>query len=253
MYSKRLSNYFINKSILFISIFSLVGVVTSQAQWQSPSDSVRSPQSPNASSLGRYGSIPVSEHTGVPNISVPITTVTDGNLSLPISLSYHSSGNKVEDVASWVGLGWSLNAGGVITRSIQSLPDEGGPSTDYAQTLGYYETHGTEDIDSANVGGAGFWSALANNQFDGQSDLYQFNFNGFSGTFFFNEYREVLFKSHSDLKVHVEYDPTIANPAALKHSRFLYFKITTPDGTQYYFGGDENGPDVNSLDRSYSR
>ena len=82
------------------------------------------PPTPNAAALGEFGDIPVSHHTGVPNISVPIFTVTEGELSLPISLDYHSSGVKVDEISSWVGLGWSLNAGGVITRTVQGKADE---------------------------------------------------------------------------------------------------------------------------------
>ncbi len=48
--------------------------------------------SPNAAALGKYGDIPVSYHTGVPEISIPLYTITEGSLSVPISLSYHSSG-----------------------------------------------------------------------------------------------------------------------------------------------------------------
>src|SRR5579859_4591507 len=78
--------------------------------------------SPTAASLGKYGDIPVSYNTGVPNISIPIYTVQSGGLKLPIGLSYHASGLKVQENASWVGAGWSLNAGGVITRTVVGAP-----------------------------------------------------------------------------------------------------------------------------------
>ena len=71
--------------------------------------------SPTAASLGKYGDFPVSYNTGLPQISIPIYTVKAGSLSLPISLSYHASGLKVQEQASWVGAGWALNAGGCRT------------------------------------------------------------------------------------------------------------------------------------------
>ncbi len=82
------------------------------------------PQAPNSASLGRYGEYPVNENVGVPGISIPVYQVNVGNISFPIDISYHASGIKVADVASWVGLGFSLNAGGMITRRVVGLPDD---------------------------------------------------------------------------------------------------------------------------------
>jgi hypothetical protein len=58
--------------------------------------------SANAASLGKYGDIPVSLHTGVPNVGIPIYTVQNGSLSMPITLSYHAGGLKVGEPCSWV-------------------------------------------------------------------------------------------------------------------------------------------------------
>ena len=79
--------------------------------------------SPNATALGTYADVPVNNYTGVPNISIPLHTVTSRDISLPITLSYHASGIKVAQEASWVGLGWALQAGGVITRTVRSIDD----------------------------------------------------------------------------------------------------------------------------------
>lgn len=70
------------------------------------------PPSPQASALARYGEYPVSLATGVPEISIPLYDIRLGGYTLPVSISYHASGIKVDDVASTVGLGWVLNAGG---------------------------------------------------------------------------------------------------------------------------------------------
>ena len=84
--------------------------------------------SPTAASLGKYADIPVNCHTGIPQIEIPLYTVREGTLSLPVSLKYHAAGLKVMEPAGWVGAGWSLNAGGVITRKVRGAPDESGTS-----------------------------------------------------------------------------------------------------------------------------
>jgi hypothetical protein len=81
------------------------------------------PPSPNAASLGIFGEIPVSLYTGVPSISIPIYTIKSGDITVSLSLDYHASGIKVAQESSWVGLGWALNAGGVITRNVCGYDD----------------------------------------------------------------------------------------------------------------------------------
>lgn len=82
------------------------------------------PPSPNSSSLGKYIDNPVSYHTGIPNIVIPFYTIKLKDFDLPIDLNYHAGGIKVEEIASSVGLGWSLNAGGMITRVVKDIPDD---------------------------------------------------------------------------------------------------------------------------------
>ena len=82
------------------------------------------PPSPTAAALGQYGEVPVSLYNGMPQVNVPITQLSGNDMTMPISLSYHASGNKVNQIASWVGLGFSLNAGGVITREVRDQPDD---------------------------------------------------------------------------------------------------------------------------------
>ncbi len=72
------------------------------------------PISPEAAGLGRYGDNPVSEYTGTPGINIPIYTVNCKDLSLPIRLSYQSNAIRVNQEATWCGLGWNLIAGGCI-------------------------------------------------------------------------------------------------------------------------------------------
>jgi hypothetical protein len=45
------------------------------------------PPSPEAAALGKYGDVPVSKYTGVPDISIPLYTLQSKNIQVPITLS----------------------------------------------------------------------------------------------------------------------------------------------------------------------
>src|SRR3954462_958189 len=77
------------------------------------------PPSPDVAALNKFLNMPVGYSTGVPDISIPVYTIQSGDLSVPISLSYNASGIKVEEVPTWVGLGWNLNAGGSLSRIVR--------------------------------------------------------------------------------------------------------------------------------------
>ena len=81
------------------------------------------PPTPNAANFMQYGNMPVNASTGRPSISIPIYTVEEDGVQVPISISYDASGIKVSDISSTVGLKWSLNAGGMISRSINDIDD----------------------------------------------------------------------------------------------------------------------------------
>lgn len=79
---------------------------------------------PEAASLGEYGNIPVSYYNGIPEISLPLTELKAAGHTIPISLSYHAGGHKTETRPGWVGLGWTLMAGGCINRIVHGYKDE---------------------------------------------------------------------------------------------------------------------------------
>ena len=84
------------------------------------------PPTPNAANFTIYGDIPVNHATGIPQINIPLFTLEEDGVAVPISLSYHASGIKVDDLASAVGLKWTLNAGGGIFRQVNDKIDEQG-------------------------------------------------------------------------------------------------------------------------------
>jgi hypothetical protein len=67
---------------------------------------------------------PVSYFTGIPSINIPLYVIRTKDFTLPITLNYVGGCIKVEEEATWVGLGWKLNYGGTISRKQRGLYDE---------------------------------------------------------------------------------------------------------------------------------
>lgn len=78
---------------------------------------------PLIASLARYGEIPIDHSTGVPSIEIPIHVLKMGDIEIPIKITYHSSGIKVRDIASEVGLGFTLNIGASMSATVLGRED----------------------------------------------------------------------------------------------------------------------------------
>lgn len=195
------------------------------------------PPSPNALALGKYGEIPVSHYTGIPNINIPLYTVNSGKIELPISLSYHAGGLRVTENASWVGLGWSLNAGGVITRTVRGLPDEAITET----RKGY--NHNRELVKSYQNGTMSqqqkllFIKGLADGQLDAEPDEYFFNFNGKSGRFIFDVNGQPVITPFQRIKIQL-----------IENDISLGFILTDEFGSSYRFDSNEMTESTDACD-----
>jgi len=83
----------------------------------------RGPIQPEYASFEAPGSTDmVNLVTGDFNYSIPLIDVPGPAGGYKMALSYHA-GIELEEEASWVGLGWGLNAG-ALTRSINNIPDD---------------------------------------------------------------------------------------------------------------------------------
>ncbi|MGN7823256.1 hypothetical protein ACTJJB_24265 [Chitinophaga sp. 22536] len=147
---------------------------------------------PEAASITRYALYPVSFFTGLPQISIPIYNINVRNFNLPISLNYHASGIKVDDYASCVGLGWNLNAGGAITRSVMGVPDDDSYGLFYNPIK---RENQYRDSDFNKLGDA------VEGNLDTQPDLFYFNFLGQTGKFVFGPDKKIRLLPKSNLKI----------------------------------------------------
>lgn len=81
-------------------------------------------KTPEASKLITHVTYPVNYSTGAVDISIPLFTVECGSLKLPISLSYNTTGLKVDEPSGWVGEGWTLHAEPAIVRNVKAKVDD---------------------------------------------------------------------------------------------------------------------------------
>jgi YD repeat-containing protein len=216
--------------LLSISILMFLCSVQVSAQEEEPAvpefNFVEIPPSPNAASLGRFGEIPVSKATGIPDISIPLFNFSQRGINVPISLSYHAGGIRVADEASWVGLGWALNAGGVITRVMRGKPDEREflINSQKTPTRSGIQNSFSKDLINTYI----FVNEISKGNIDFEPDQFYFNVNGHSGSFLFGiERRPVILPFKN---VIIDYVKTTND--------IVEFTITDENGLIYYFGGD---------------
>jgi len=204
---------------------------TSQTQYFVP---MLAPRSPAATAIEKYGTYQVNEFTGVPDISIPLYTVEAGGLQVPITLSYHASGIKVTDVASWAGLGWSISSGGQITRRTMGLPDD----CAFGYLNGYMHIPNNNSYNTQP--GIDSIEYISNGTYDSRPDIYSYDFPGHGGKFFFdgsatgNNYTPRLMP-FAPIKIShtlVAYQATIPPPS----TGLTNFSIVDEHGNYYKFG-----------------
>jgi len=101
-----------------IPLFFLFPLASQSQQVSAPSFTT-----PEAKAFQKFIDFPVANFTGVPGISVPLFTISLKNFEWPFSLSYHAGGITVNEVASEVGLGWTLSGKGIISANYIQGPD----------------------------------------------------------------------------------------------------------------------------------
>ncbi|GEN77505.1 hypothetical protein [Chryseobacterium hagamense] len=184
------------------------------------------PTSPEVALLGRFGDIPVGHYTGTAEVSVPLYTLKVDNIEIPLALSYHTSGIKVADEATWVGLGWNFMPEGTITQEIRGREEFVSGGDGFSNNGGYnvFKSHfatlyAQSQISRLQVGFNGYNSGsmvITNPAVDdsdsiindlnggkGQPDIFTYSFYGYSGKFFINPENssEILFmESNDDVK-----------------------------------------------------
>jgi YD repeat-containing protein len=188
------------------------------------------PRTPVSTAFDRYGEYPVSMYTGVPEISIPLFEIKTSKFTIPITLTYHASGIKVNDFASWVGLGWSLNAGGRVSRKVMGEDDLNNRRNVRDSSSIHPEDSTGVDLDWLRL-------VLAKAGDDTEPDIYTYDFPGKSGQFLFDNSKKPIMIPYSGVKVAGYYTP---NRLIDENGNTYNFDQT--DGLQVFYTDRDHAP-----------
>ncbi|UZJ64202.1 YD repeat-containing protein [Sphingobacterium sp. KU25419] len=230
----------IAKGILLLFFFALNGIsVPLYSQVESynmnfKKDHFLQMKSPNVAIMDRFDTFKVNYFNGLPEISIPLFEIKTRGFSIPINLEYHSSGIKVADVASWVGLGWNLTGQYQISRSVKGSPDEGGflnPNFNFLTSndvipstlLGYKKLQSLmpPEISTNLFAGA-----------DSEPDIFHYSLINKSGSFRFLK---------NAVPITIPYEPVLIQSKFISPTSFNGFKLTDENGIKFSFGQSNNG------------
>ena len=179
--------------------------------------------SPEAASLGKFAQVPVSLYTGTPNISIPLYDIKSGPLVLPIALSYHASGIKLDEIPSWVGSGWALNAGGLVTRTVRGKPDDQSTYGFLTYSQGRTVQSILQEPDPSKIV---TYSEIVEGCADVEPDVFSVNVAGITAQFMF-DWNGAPLVYRSSQKIKIAYQ--------LANGQISEWTITDDRGTVYTF------------------
>lgn len=211
-------------SKLYILVFGLLSFFSAKAQ---DPEYIKNfvqkviPPSPTAYEMSTYGNLPLNGCSGAFSYNLPIYEVKSGDITIPLTLNYFSTGVEIDKLAGIVGMDWTLNAGGVISRTIKDYPDELGTR--------WYPQGAIDPMNNIAMIKHIARDDQTQSFYDGEPDWFSFTVNGLSGQFFFDQ--DLVPHVLSDQRVKISYQIS---------GEFTQFTITDEQGFVYTFGGDDN-------------
>jgi len=187
------------------------------------------PPTPEVAQLAKYTEFPMNYSAGLPEISIPLYTASSGTLEIPIALTYNASGIRVEEVASWVGLGWNLSVGPSLYRVVHGLPD------DYSFNGFMYTNRTVEGINNYQEFSdvqVYAYNDIQQNILDVEPDIFYFTAMGYSGKFYYDQAAK-SFVQMPRSQVRIQYNTNTLG-------QIVQWILTLPNGVKCYFGQSED-------------
>lgn len=233
-----------NKRIksLFLFCAFLYGYLGVFAQDKFPHDNLASnfTPSPNAGNSAYGKSISVDPYTGMLQAGFTLYSYKNASTGLAhnITIGYNGGGGiHVDDIASNIGLGWSLNTGGVITRTINDMPDELGIAVDTGNDPGVLRQY------------------VAETQ-DGQIDNFFYSAGESSGKFVVGRNNRVIPIPNGSTKIQRAVGAYSPSSAPLDSCYSISYTVTLANGTRYLYSNFDcsslNYNDTASIHKKYA-
>ncbi len=208
--------------LLLLVCFPLLGIHAQQPHEISLDVPRIVPVSPEAAAMEKYQSYPVDYCTGVPNITIPLYEIVAGEITIPVSLSYHASGLKPKERSGLAGTGWTLNLEPSIMREVKGVAD--------SDTYGWFNTRNSP-VPTDKVERLRYYNAQVDNQYDTQPDKFVYKLPHGGGSGYFLE-------SFSSMRC-----IPLTNDDVRYHGTRM--DITDGNGVKYEFGGvNEKADDI---------
>jgi YD repeat-containing protein len=224
-----------HKNKILIFLFGIVTVANAQITNTNSSVNLPAimPASPEAASLIKAGQLSVGLFTGAINTGIPVYTIQNKDISYPIGLAYTSNGFRTDEIPSRVGMGWSLQAGGVISRQVYGIPDEDRVAIPVAEP---------SDLTANNAAVFSYLNYAANMEgnYETQPDEYRFSVEGVNGRFIIQ----------NNQVIQIPYSKLIIKKFGASSQPATKFEITDTKGITYTFDTHETAQTI-SLSGKY--
>lgn len=258
--------YYITKHV-FTTLVAIVGIILPVMADNIPQITmpVREPTiySPQVAEMIRYDHTQINQNTGCINHEITLVDFQDKDFDFPISISYNSPGFRPQVADNYVGRDWVLNAGGIIYRKVNGMPDD---LKSYKTSPGIHHTYtgflamlGSKffkmDTMKKDVYQNPYKYAYRandvvstlpiipstenNGRIESCPDVFYFSFGKHSGKFMINYDGSVSVVGYNGGKYQVD----LSNMKLLDStsSQNTCIRIQTDDGYVYTFGGDGYG------------
>ncbi len=219
-------------------------------------------KSPQTYQFEKYGNIPVNLNSGGNSYSInlfnfPVSDNEDYN----VNLSYYGTGFVPAKKANYVGLDWSLDFGGSVTRTVRGVADDfmlGGSSN---ELYGYLEGVRACNRDNYSIytgnyshspvsSSAGVGIKCGTFSYELEPDIFNFNFAGKSGYFYIgNNGIPVIASEEKGLRIDItglssKQPLQMFDDGSRCKTKESTITITDGKGVKYHFGGKFENLDI---------